>query len=57
MENQRLVLVIALAFTAFLIWQQWITEHAPKPAPAAVATTAPATPGSAEASSATLTAL
>ncbi|HMZ11750.1 MAG TPA: membrane protein insertase YidC [Plasticicumulans sp.] len=49
MENQRLVLVIALAFTAFLIWQQWITEHAPKPAPAAVATTAPATPGSAEA--------
>ena len=40
MENQRLVLVIALAFTAFLIWQQWITEHAPKPAPAAVATTA-----------------
>lgn len=40
MENQRLILVFALAFTAFLIWQQWSAEHAPKPAPVPVATSA-----------------
>lgn len=39
MENQRLLLVIALLFIGFLIWQQWIEFQARKhPAPAPVAT-------------------
>jgi YidC/Oxa1 family membrane protein insertase len=43
MENQRLLLVIALLFVLFLIWQNWIEFQASKSAPPTV-TTAPATP-------------
>ncbi len=43
MENQRLLLVIALLFVLFLIWQNWIEFQARKSPPPSV-TTAPATP-------------
>lgn len=47
MENQRLLLVLALGFVSFLIWEAWIGEHAPKPAPAPTVAAAPAEAGSA----------
>lgn len=31
MTSQRNILVIALLFVSFLIWQAWQTDHAPKP--------------------------
>lgn len=43
MENQRLLLVIALTFVIFLIWQQWIEFQARKhPSPPPTATSDPA---------------
>lgn len=38
MENQRSLLYIALAFTGFLLYQAWVTDHAPVPPPQAEAT-------------------
>ena len=35
MENQRSLLYIALAFTGFLLYQAWVTDHAPVPPPQA----------------------
>lgn len=42
MENQRLLLVIALTFVLFLIWQQWIEFQARKHPSPPTATTEPA---------------
>ncbi len=43
MDNQRLILFIALAFVLFLTWEAWQEDYAPKPAAtAAVETTTPA---------------
>jgi YidC/Oxa1 family membrane protein insertase len=36
MEQLRLLLVIALVFTSFQLWQAWRNDYAPHPAPAAV---------------------
>ncbi|MEW5754860.1 MAG: membrane protein insertase YidC [Pseudomonadota bacterium] len=45
MENQRLILFIALALVGVLLWQAWETRHAPVPAPAATgAVPAPSVP-------------
>ncbi len=42
MDNQRLILFIALAFVLFLTWEAWQEDYAPKPAAtAAVETTTP----------------
>ncbi|MDR0806825.1 MAG: membrane protein insertase YidC [Enterobacteriaceae bacterium] len=45
MDSQRNLLLIALLFVSFLIWQAWETDNAPQPAPTAAVqqTTAPAT--------------
>lgn len=32
MASQRNILIIALLFVSFLIWQAWVKDHAPKPA-------------------------
>ncbi|WP_350563579.1 hypothetical protein, partial [Psychrobacter sp. CAL346-MNA-CIBAN-0220] len=34
MESQRNILLIGLLFVSFLMWQQWQTDKAPKPATA-----------------------
>ncbi len=31
MESQRSILIIALAFVSFLLWQQWHEDYGPKP--------------------------
>ena len=33
MDNQRLFLFVALSFVLMLIWQAWLTDYGPKPAP------------------------
>ncbi|VDZ55461.1 Oxa1Ec [Serratia odorifera] len=32
MDSQRNLLLIALLFVSFMIWQAWQTDHAPQPA-------------------------
>ncbi len=39
MESQRSLLLITLAFLGFMIWQAWMQDHAPAPAPTEQATT------------------
>ncbi|MGL5994052.1 MAG: membrane protein insertase YidC, partial [Aeromonas sobria] len=39
MESQRNLLLIGLLFVSFLLWQQWESDKAPKPAPITVAQT------------------
>lgn len=39
MESQRNLLLIGLLFVSFLLWQQWESDKAPKPAPTTVAQT------------------
>ncbi|MEW7867651.1 membrane protein insertase YidC [Aeromonas diversa] len=39
MESQRNLLLIGLLFVSFLLWQQWETDKAPKPAPTVAAQT------------------
>ncbi|NJN45825.1 MAG: membrane protein insertase YidC, partial [Candidatus Competibacteraceae bacterium] len=47
MENQRLIVVFALLFVMFLIWQRWLDfqaqKHPPEPPPQAMTTTQPGT--------------
>ncbi|MBK5074712.1 membrane protein insertase YidC [Budviciaceae bacterium CWB-B4] len=47
MDSQRNLLLVALLFVTFLIWQAWETDNAPQPAPTAQKTTATTTAGSA----------
>ncbi|AKJ40722.1 membrane protein insertase YidC [Pragia fontium] len=42
MDSQRNLLLIALLFVTFLIWQAWETDNAPQPAPTAQQSAAPA---------------
>ncbi len=57
MDNRRIILFAALAFVGFLLYQAWLQDYGPKPAPEATATeqgapaaasnaTPPAAPGS-----------
>lgn len=41
MDNQRLILTIALGFILILIWQAWEQQHAPQTAPTAQTATQP----------------
>ncbi|MGB5473591.1 MAG: membrane protein insertase YidC [Gammaproteobacteria bacterium] len=37
MDNQRLILFVALSFVALLLWQAWMKDYGPAPEPAATA--------------------
>ncbi len=50
MDNQRLILTVALGFILLMIWQAWDQQHAPPPA--LIVASTPATPGSADVPSA-----
>ncbi len=43
MEQQRILLYIALAFTLYLIWQAWQEDYGPRPAPSQAAPAAQGT--------------
>lgn len=47
MDSQRNLLLIALLFVTFLLWQAWETDNAPQPAPTAQQSSATADSGSA----------
>lgn len=47
MDSQRNLLLIALLFVTFLLWQAWETDNAPQPAPTAQQSSATAGSGSA----------
>ena len=37
MDNQRLILFVALSFVVLLLWQAWMEDYGPAPEPAATA--------------------
>jgi YidC/Oxa1 family membrane protein insertase len=45
MDNFRLVLILALAFVSFLLWQAWQEDYGPEPRQAAAPATQQGTPG------------
>ncbi len=49
MEQQRFLLVIAFAFIAFMLWQEWQKDYGPKPTPPAVSETSQALPAAGDA--------
>ena len=40
MDNQRLILFVALSFVLLLLWQAWVEDYGPAPQATAPATTA-----------------